>query len=123
MSERCFSQCTMCNKEWPSRESFVCDPSLRLDGYMPDFEKLDWGLLLFTHMEDTCQTTLALHVQDFMDMYDGPVYSERKTGGPDCPGYCKEKNNLERCSARCECAYARELMQLLKEKQGALAAN
>lgn len=114
--EHTFKSCSCCGEEWCSQDSFVSDHDLRLDGYMADFECLELGLLLFTHMEDDCRSTLALHVEDFMNLYDGPVYPDRKTGGPDCPGYCRDRTNLERCNARCECAYVRELIQLLKSK-------
>ncbi|MCF8067547.1 MAG: hypothetical protein K9L30_03065 [Desulfobacterales bacterium] len=34
----------MCSKEWETRDQFLDDQSLKLNGYKADFEKLEWGL-------------------------------------------------------------------------------
>ena len=57
---------------------------------------------------------MALEVSDFMDLYEGERYAERKTRGEDCPGYCIDGDNLERCNAFCDCAFVREIIQLGK---------
>ncbi|WP_108651221.1 hypothetical protein [Dongshaea marina] len=109
-----FKKCSMCSALWKSREDFISDPEIVLNGYKADFESLDYGLFLFTHEKEGCCSTLAVEVGDFKDLYQGQVYSERKTGGPECPRYCKDEHQLARCKAKCECAYVRELMQMLK---------
>ncbi len=107
-----FKECTCCKNPWYSREEFLADSKLKFVGYQVNFVDLKLGYLLFNHM--TCQSTIAVHAGLFRDLYDGPIFSERKTGSESCPGYCLDRDALERCSAQCECAYIREIMQTLR---------
>jgi hypothetical protein len=52
-------------------------------------------------------------VRDLRDLYDGPVFEQRKTGTEQCPEYCLRKEELASCPAKCECAYVREIIQLV----------
>lgn len=110
-----FKRCMNCLELWSSRDDFLSDPNLVLDGYKADFECLEYGLFFFTHMKPVCFSTMALEVADFMDVYQGPRHSERNTGQPGCPGYCLDKAQLQRCEARCECAFVREIIQVIKK--------
>lgn len=110
-----FKLCPSCFEVWQTRDLFLSEPNLALNGYKADFERLEYGLFFFTHMKADCYSTLAIEVADFMDLYQGPLYSERRTGKPDCPGYCLDKVQLQRCEARCECAFVREIMQIIKK--------
>lgn len=58
---------------------------------------------------------MVLQAKDFLDLYSGGKYSERRTGQEDCPGYCLEKDQLDRCEVICECAFVREVLQIIKE--------
>jgi hypothetical protein len=87
---------------------------VKLVGYQVDFSRLESGLFLFNH---DCQTTMAVAVREFGDMYSGPVFEERKTGTAECPGFCLERHTLNNCSNRCECAYVREIIQKIKQAQ------
>ncbi len=111
-----FKQCTMCLKTWDHREQFLDDPAIEMIGYQPDFEALEDGLFYFNHTLKNCGTTLSFNVSEFSDMYDGPIYSERKRGTAECPGFCLYKDNLEMCPTQCSCAYVRELIQVVKER-------
>ncbi len=110
MSAPPFRRCT-CGHEWASREDFLGDPDVTIVGYQVDFEALHLGLLLFNH---ACRTTLAIEAGQFRDLYDGPVFKKKRTESPDCPGYCVHRDNLERCPVECECAYVREIIQILR---------
>lgn len=103
-----FKTCS-CGTIWPTREAFLHDPQLSLIGYMPSFADLKLGILLFNH--DKCRTTIATRVDAFADLYDGPVYADRKTGTAECPGHCLRKSDLDPCPAQCECAWVREVIQ------------
>lgn len=111
-----FKTCPMCNYNWQSREEFIEDPSLIINGYVPDFEKLEWSLFYFTHDVIGCGTTIAIEAEQFFTLYSGPKYSERKTGKKGCPGYCLIKDQLDRCDAFCECAFNREIIQKFRSK-------
>jgi hypothetical protein len=51
----------------------------------------------------------------FRHLYDGPVYAERATGTADCPEYCLYVAELGACLAKCECAYVREILQIVRQ--------
>lgn len=106
-----FLQCSLCGHVWSSREEFISDPQMTLLGYQVNFTDLNYGLFLFTH---TCGTTVSLTVDAFKDFYDGPIFSERATGTEACPGFCLIERELRLCPTRCECAYVREILQILR---------
>ena len=106
-----FKVCTKCATPWPTREDFLGDRGLKLVGYQANYKALEAGILLFNH---TCRTTLALMAEDFKDLYNGPIFVERLTGGADCGGHCLHQDDLGPCPARCECAYVRHILQLIK---------
>jgi len=100
-----------CGKTWPDRDSFLDDPGILLIGYQVNFKYLKLGRFLFNH---SCGTTLALTADLFVDLYGGPVFSVRATGSDACPGYCLRKTSLSPCPAQCECAFIREILQIIK---------
>jgi hypothetical protein len=105
-----FKKCTKCGFVWLERASFLCDPRLRMVGYQPHFDKLTAGFFLFTHI---CGTTLALQTGDFQDLYSGPIFTEKLNGTENCFGYCLHEDDLRPCPAQCECAYVREIGQVI----------
>lgn len=107
-----FKSCRNCQARWESLEAFMEDPKIEVVGYMPTFDDLLGGLFLFNHH---CGTTLACRVGIFNHLYNGPVFQHRKTGQPDCPGYCLDRTELAPCSAECHCAYVRETLQVIKQ--------
>ena len=107
-----FKKCPKCNFSWNKRENFLSDENVYIIGYEASDGGLVDGLFLFNH---DCSTTLALKVEKFKDLYDGPIFKERLTGSDDCSGYCLYKSNLEPCPAKCECAYVREIIQILRK--------
>lgn len=113
-----FKRCALCGAQWHSREQFLSDPGIELVGYQVNFSMLKLGLLLFNH---ACKTTLAVYAKHFENLYDGPVFASRATGSEDCPGYCLHRCELRPCPTRCECAYIREILSVIKAwpKQGA----
>ena len=108
-----FKVCTFCGAPWATREEFIKDPELELVGYQSNFNNLEAGLFLFNH---SCGTTIAIPVEKFTDLYNGPIFSEAKTGSDECLGLCKQRRNLQACPVKCECAWVREVLQILKSK-------
>jgi hypothetical protein len=115
-----FLQCTCCRAVWRTRDDFLADPEVKLVGYQVHFEELTAGLFLFNH---SCGTTLALEVEDFCGLYHGPVFRARATGGPNCKGYCQRRDELRVCPTECECAFVREILQMVRDwpKRGQVA--
>jgi len=110
-SRTVFKKCPICRFKWDSRDGFLRDPNINIIGYQVHFKELTAGLLLFNH---SCRGTLAIQVADFKELYDGPIFDARATGGEECPGYCLRQDELRSCPAKCECAYVREIMSLIK---------
>jgi hypothetical protein len=111
VSSSCFKTCSCCGQEWPTRGGFLSDATLQVVGYQADFRQLRLGLFLFNHTR--CRTTLGVHAQEFVDLYPGPVFESRRTGTDECPGYCLHPDELARCPVECECAFVREVLQVI----------
>ncbi len=107
-----FKKCSCCGFEWGTRKNFLSDPSIDVIGYQVHFENLREGTFLFMH--HTCKSTLANHAGDFQDLYDGPIFAENALGKEECPNYCLVHDELRPCPVRCECAYVREVIQIVK---------
>lgn len=58
---------------------------------------------------------MVIKAKKFADLYTGIKYPERKTGDADCPGYCLNKEELRSCHVQCECAYVREIIEIVQE--------
>ena len=106
-----FGRCANCGFVWPTRASFLKDPALKVIGYQVNFEALKLGLFLFNH---TCRGTLSVRAEAFWDLYPGPIFKERATGSAQCPEHCLFQEELSACPAQCECAYVREILQIIK---------
>jgi hypothetical protein len=106
-----FKTCSKCALEWDTREEFLADPCVQLNGYQVNFLKLGEGLFLFTHKSPSCGTTLALHARQFIDMHDGPIFENALRGSPECMGLCNRSDSLDPCQAKCECAFVRDVLQ------------
>lgn len=98
-------------------DQFLSDQSIELNGYKADFEKLDWGLFYFTHKIENCFSTMALKTKDFLSLYTGERYTEQRAGMEECPGYCLDEKQLNRCDAFCECAFNREIIQIINKRK------
>ncbi|QEM68505.1 hypothetical protein FO488_10205 [Geobacter sp. FeAm09] len=112
-----FKKCPCCGAKWPTRNKFLTDQSLKLHGYQVNFKSLEMGLLLFTHHAPSCNTTMAVDVAEFFDLFTGTRYTVNKAKSPECPRYCFDESNLARCTVFCECAFVRDVMwsvQILK---------
>ena len=108
-----FKECTCCRNPWYSREDFLGDSKLEFVGYQVNFGNLELGYFLFNHLN--CQSTIAVPAGLFKDLYDGPVFSECLAGSEHCPGHCLKSQSLDPCSAECEGAYVRNILQILRE--------
>ena len=107
-----YKHCPNCGYEWPSREDFLGDPDITLVGYQVNVARLEAGIVLFNHV---CKGTLAVYANDFKDLYDGPIFARRATGTDKCPGHCQHRNDLRPCPVECECAYVRNILQIIRK--------
>ena len=112
-----FKICSMCKTSWDSREQFLNDATLDLNGYMADPNIPENGLFYFTHKRTDCFSTLAIQTSQFLDLHTGKKYDELKYNTDECQGHCFSKNDLSPCNANCSCAYIREIIQILQAKK------
>lgn len=69
-TEAPFKRCSMCRKEWHTREEFLADRTMVMDGYQVNRRRIEAGLppegiLLFTHRIKKCGTTLGIAASKF----------------------------------------------------------
>ncbi len=108
-----FTTCAGCKKEWVSRDLFVNDSQVRITGYNINLDYLDNGYFIFLHKE--CQTSSAIEVSFFKDLYQDEKSYINKMGSKECPGYCKDSSNFDDCNVDCECNYVRKIItQIVK---------
>lgn len=107
----------MCAQTWIKRESFLSDHTLMINGYQADFTNLGKGYFFFTHNAEGCNSTMALEVERFLDLNKGKPYLQRKTDMEGCPRYCLKENALDRCEEECECAFVREVIEIIAHMQ------
>ena len=107
-----FKKCTCCELPWFTRDEFLHDANIELIGYQANFCQLELGYFLFNHL--ICESTIAIPAGSFQDMHNGPVFSQRLTGTEVCQGFCDDIEALEPCEAQCECAYVRNVMQIIR---------
>ncbi len=107
-----FKICSCCEAPWYTRDEFLNDEQIDLVGYQANFCQLELGFLLFNHLN--CESTIAVHAGLFKDLYSGPIFGQRLTGTDVCQGFCKDSVALEPCEEKCECAYIREIIQIIR---------
>lgn len=107
-----FKECPCCGHTWLKRVEFMKDPNLGTVGYQVNFDNLLLGFFLFEHA--SCGSSIAVPAGRFRDLYDGPVFSQNLAGTEDCPEYCFRESELRPCPERCECAYVREILQIVR---------
>ena len=67
-----FKRCTLCGEEWATKEAFLNDRQVRLDGYQwsQRMHKVRYparGVLIFTHRAHSCGTSLAIAAERFKE--------------------------------------------------------
>lgn len=108
-----FKRCSGCEHVWASREAFLNDPEVTLVGYQVVMDELEAGFFLFNHRHQGCGSTVSIKAGHCFDLYKGPVFSTRKFGEKDCGGFCLRAEDLSPCPAECECAFVREIIQIV----------
>ena len=116
---RPFQSCGSCGKAWPSWDSFVLDPAVRLLGLQAVVTPPDINLLIFEHR---CGSTISILSRRLRHLLPEPEPSgppARLLGTDQCRGHCLRLEDLEACDAPCSNARDRGLIQLiLRMKKG-----
>ena len=106
-----FAQCRTCGAQWSTRDQFLSDPVLEIVEYRVNFDDFAAGAFIFRH---DCGSKLSLSVRHFNGLYEGPIFNIRAINSDDCPGYCLYKDNMKPCEVKCECAYVRNIIGIIK---------
>ena len=107
-----FKACPFCDHIWHSREEFLSDDALILEGYQAHFDDALQGLFLFTHDIAGCGTTLATEVSQFVDLWHEQVIHEQPlTHDAECPRHCFSVRDLSPCNQPCQFGQVREILQ------------
>lgn len=113
-NEEPFKTCPSCPRVWQTREEFLSDPRIRLEGYQVNYMYLVEGLFIFTHDIPECGTSMALEAKQFADLYSGPIFQDRLDNTERCAGLCQHDGKLDPCRNKCECAFVREILQVVR---------
>lgn len=113
--QEAFKCCTDCGKVWGTRQEFLSDPQMHLEGYQVNFGDLKAGLFLFTHRIEECGSTIAIPAGRFTDLHKGEIFEENMFGKEGCDNSCLHTGVVDPCKAKCECAYVRDVLKKVKD--------
>jgi hypothetical protein len=107
-----FKTCPKCTHTWKAKDDFLQDPAVCLVGFQAYFKDTKPGYYLFNHIptDNTCNTTMAVKVDDFLSLYSGPMFEEIKFDSPTCEDHCRSIDDLDLCPVECKNAIARKIM-------------
>ena len=103
----------MCAFHWSNRADFLADKTLYYNGYQADFTDEERGLFYFTHETRGCGSTMTIEAVNFLPLYSGRRYDHSRKLSRECPRYCLESTNLQRCPNQCRHAFVREISEML----------
>jgi hypothetical protein len=117
-----FKQCSGCGHVWASRDALLDDAEVTLVGYQVLMGHLEAGYFLFNHLRQGCGSTVSIKAGEFFDLYEGPVFDTSKSGEVECGGHCLHTQDLSPCPVECECAFVREVLQIVRKRMKQPAA-
>ncbi|GMW01693.1 MAG: hypothetical protein AMXMBFR84_28300 [Candidatus Hydrogenedentota bacterium] len=112
--------CRGCNQVWLEREGLISDPAIALAGYQANFDNLESGRFVFTH---ECGASFSVCVKSFLTLCAEHVHTGYRLNGEACPGYCMHEHELDPCGAECECAYIRNVLDVVRKWPKAIPAH
>jgi hypothetical protein len=117
-----FKICGSCRRAWPTWDSFVLDPAVRLLGLQSDINKPDINLLVFEH---GCGSSISILSRRLRHLLPEPEPGDPPAllmGTDQCRGHCLHLEDLEACDALCSNAPDRELILLVQRMKRGIRA-
>lgn len=111
-----FMTCTMCGHVWKDIQTFIEDPKLALNGYLPDFNQPGNGLIIVTHKTPGCSGSFSMRASVFRHLYTGPAFTEHNTAQHSCEGKCFIYDDFSKCGNACDMRWVRDIMLLISSK-------
>jgi hypothetical protein len=118
-----FQVCGSCRDAWPTEDSFVLDPNVRLLGLQSDLTHPDINLLVFEH---GCGSSISILSKRLRHLLPEPRPGDpavRLMGTDQCRRHCLVLGDMEACDAPCSNARDRELMLLVRRMKKAAQAS
>ena len=111
VSNAMFKVCGSCRRAWPTWESFVTDPEVRLLGLQSRASLPDATVLVFEHW---CGSSVSILTRRLHHLFpDHPAAKWPSLRGTDeCPAHCLVFSDHGRCVELCRHALDREILAL-----------
>jgi hypothetical protein len=91
--------CGSCRRAWPTWDSFVLDPAVRLLGLQSEISKTDINLLVFEHGCGSSISTLSRRLRHLLPEPEPGDPPALLMGTDQCRGHCLHLEDLEACDA------------------------
>jgi len=111
---RPFQICGSCRGTWPTWDSFVVDPAVRLLGLQSTIANPDVNLLIFEHGCGSSISILSRRLRHLLPEPEPGDPTIRLMGTAQCRGHCLRLEDLEACDAPCSNARDRKLILLVQ---------
>jgi hypothetical protein len=120
-----FQTCGSCKHAWPTWESFVLDPAVRLLGLQSVSANPDFNLLVFEHRCGSSISILTPRLRHLLPELEPDEPASVLLGSEQCRGHCRFLEDLEACDAPCSNARDRKLILLVQrlKKQAPASAG
>ena len=114
-----FQTCGACKRAWPTCDSFVLDPDLRLLGLQAVITHPDFNVMVFEHSCGSSVSILTPRLRHLLPEPESGEATVRLLGTEECRGHCRLLEDLEACDAPCSNARDRELILLIRRMKNA----
>ena len=109
-----FQTCGSCKHVWPTWDSFILDPAIRLLGLQPVLVNTDFNVLVFEHRCGSSVSILTPRLRHLLPEPEPGDPPASLRGTEECRGHCFRLEDLEACDAPCSNARDRQLILLVK---------
>jgi hypothetical protein len=114
--DRPFVACGACRLEWPSWDTFVADPGVRLLGLQAILSRPDANLLVFEHRCGSSVSVLSSRVRHLVPSARGTPHVSLR-GTDRCPGHCLSLVDHDLCDEPCANAVDRRMIRIVEDLQ------
>ena len=120
-----FQTCGSCKRAWPTCDSFILDPAVRLLGLQSVPINPDFNVLVFEHRCGSSISILTPRLRHLLPEPEPGDPTARLLGSEQCPGHCRFLEDLEACDAPCSSARDRKLILLVQrmKEEAQMSAN
>jgi hypothetical protein len=120
-----FQSCGSCKRAWPTCDSFISDPAVRLLGLQSLVANPDFNVLVFEHRCGSSISILTPRLRHLLPEPEPGDPADSLRGTDQCRGHCRFLEDLEACDAPCRNARDRKLILLIErmKKEAQVSAN